>query len=301
MNPLRPTRLDDLLGQKPLIEALEINILSAKSRGTCIDHSLLYGPPGTGKTTVANAVANEMGSSIQVANGANLRTIKTLVPYVMRIEENSVLFIDEIHRMTSLVEEFLYPIMEDFKLDMATESKDLNGEILSMKIPRFTLLGATTEYGSLSKPLIDRFKHKHTLSLYNIEDLLSILRANAERINVPMSECAMRAVAETSRGTPRIANAGLEWVRDYHIAKGIPRLSGDDVEAAMAIKGIDKSGMTQMDREYLKVLKKYGKPMGIETIVSISGFDRNTIEGIIEPWLLQSGKIIKTSKGRVIA
>ena len=300
MNPLRPTRLDDLLGQKPLIEALEINILSAKSRGTCIDHSLLYGPPGTGKTTVANAVANEMGSSIQVANGANLRTIKTLIPYVMRIEENSVLFIDEIHRMTSLVEEFLYPIMEDFKLDMATESKDLNGEILSMKIPRFTLLGATTEYGSLSKPLIDRFKHKHTLSLYNIEDLLSILRANAERINVPMSECAMRAVAETSRGTPRIANAGLEWMRDYHIAKGIPRLSEHDVEAAMAIKGIDKGGMTQMDREYLKVLKKYGKPMGIETIVSISGFDRNTIEGIIEPWLLQKGKIIKTSKGRIV-
>ena len=301
MNPLRPTRLDDLLGQKSLIEALEINILSAKSRGTCIDHSLLYGPPGTGKTTVANAVANEMGSSLQVANGANLRTIKTLIPYVMRIEENSVLFIDEIHRMTSLVEEFLYPIMEDFKLDMATESKEFNGETLSMEIPRFTLLGATTEYGSLSKPLIDRFKHKHTLSLYNIEDILSILRVNAERINVPMSECAMRVVAETSRGTPRIANAGLEWVRDYHIAKGIPRLSGDDVEAAMAIKGIDKSGMPQMDREYLKVLKKYGKPMGIETIVSISGFDRNTIEGIIEPWLLQSGKIIKTSKGRVIA
>ena len=301
MNPLRPERLDDLLGQKPLIEALTINIVSAKSRGTCVDHSLLYGPPGTGKTTVANAVANEMGSSLQVANGANLRTIKTLIPYVMRIEENSVLFIDEIHRMTSLVEEFLYPIMEDFKLDMATESKEFNGETLSMEIPRFTLLGATTEYGSLSKPLIDRFKHKHTLSLYNTEDILSILRVNAERINVPMSECAMRVVAETSRGTPRIANAGLEWVRDYHIAKGIPRLSGDDVEAAMAIKGIDKSGMTQMDREYLKVLKKYGKPMGIETIVSISGFDRNTIEGIIEPWLLQSGKIIKTSKGRVIA
>ena len=300
MNPLRPERLDDLLGQKPLIEALTINIVSAKSRGTCVDHSLLYGPPGTGKTTVANAVANEMGSSLQVANGANLRTIKTLIPYVMRIEENSVLFIDEIHRMTSLVEEFLYPIMEDFKLDMATESKDLNGETLSIKIPRFTLLGATTEYGSLSKPLIDRFKHKHTLSLYNIEDLLSIVRANAERINVPMSECAMRVVAETSRGTPRIANAGLEWVRDYHIAKGISRLSGDDVEAAMAIKGIDKSGMTQMDREYLKVLKKYGKPMGIETIVSISGFDRNTIEGIIEPWLLQKGKIIKTSKGRIV-
>ena len=299
MNPLRPTRLDDLLGQKSLIEALEINILSAKSRGTCIDHSLLYGPPGTGKTTVANAVANEMGSSLQVANGANLRTIKTLIPYVMRIEENSVLFIDEIHRMTSLVEEFLYPIMEDFKLDMATESKEFNGETLSMEIPRFTLLGATTEYGSLSKPLIDRFKHKHTLSLYNTEDILSILRVNAERINVPMSECAMRVVAETSRGTPRIANAGLEWVRDYHIAKGIPRLSGDDVEAAMAIKGIDKSGMTQMDREYLKVLKKYGKPMGIETIVSISGFDRNTIEGIIEPWLLQKGRIIKTPKGRI--
>ena len=300
MNSLRPTRLADVLGQKPLLEALNINIVSAKSRATCIDHALLYGPPGTGKTTVANAISNEMGSSLQVANGANLRAIKTLIPYVMRIEENSVLFIDEIHRMTPLVEEFLYPIMEDFKLDMATESKDLQGETISIDIPRFTLVGATTEYGSLSKPLIDRFKHKYTLSLYSVEELLSILRVSAESINVPMSEDAFRLVAATSRGPPRIANASLEWLRDYRIAKGVPKLSQDDVEAAMSIKGIDSEGMTGMDREYLNILTKYGKPMGIETIVSVSGLDRNTIEGIIEPWLLQKGKIIKTSKGRIV-
>ena len=301
MNSLRPTRLADVLGQKPLLEALGINIISAKSRGTCVGHALLYGPPGTGKTTVANAISNEMGSSLQVANGANLRAIKTLIPYIMRIEENSVLFIDEIHRMTPIVEEFLYPIMEDFKLDMATESKDLQGETISIDIPRFTLVGATTEYGSLSKPLIDRFKNKYTLSLYSVEELLSILRVSAEKINVPMSEDAFRFVATISRGTPRVANASLEWLRDYHIAKGVQRLSRADVEAAMSIKGIDQEGMTEMDREYLNILTKYGKPMGIETIVSVSGFDRNTIEGIIEPWLLQKGKVIKTSKGRVVA
>ena len=134
-----------------------------------------------------------------------------------------------------------------------------------------------------------------------MEELLSILRVSAEKINVPMSEDAFRFVATISRGTPRVANASLEWLRDYHIAKGVQRLSRADVEAAMSIKGIDQEGMTEMDREYLNILTKYGKPMGIETIVSVSGFDRNTIEGIIEPWLLQKGKVIKTSKGRVVA
>ena len=301
MNTLRPNKLSDILGQKQVINVLHINIKSAKHREDCLPHTLFYGPPGTGKTTLANAIANEMGWSIQVANGANLRTIKNLIPYIMRIEEHSILFIDEIHRMTKIVEEFLYPVMEDFKVDMSVAGKDLMGETISIDIPKFTLAGATTEYGSLSKPLIDRFEHKHTLKLYNNIDLKQIVDYNSIKLNLNMSDNAAKFVTRVSRGTPRIANSLLQWLRDYRIAQGLERLSEGDVEAAMGMKGIDSEGMTEVDRKYLKVLRKSGQPLGINTISSIIGIDKETIEGIIEPWLLSNGKIIKTSKGRVIA
>jgi len=299
MNTLRPNKLSDILGQKSVIEVLNINIKSAKHRNDCLPHTLFYGPPGTGKTTLANAMANEMGCSIQVANGANLRSIKNLIPYVMRIEEHSILFIDEIHRMTNIVEEFLYPVMEDFKVDMSISGKEMLGEIMSVDIPKFTLIGATTEYGSLSKPLIDRFEHRHTLVLYNKVELKQIIDYNSEKLNLKMSEKASNFVTTVSRGTPRTANALLQWVRDYGIAHGLETLSEGDVEAAMAMKGIDREGMTNVDRKYLKVLRKSGQPLGINTICSIMGSDRETIEGIIEPWLLRNNKILKTSKGRI--
>ena len=301
MNTLRPSKLSDILGQKQVINVLNVNIKSAKHREDCLPHTLFYGPPGTGKTTLANAIANEMGCSIQVANGANLRTIKNLIPYIMRIEEHSILFIDEIHRMTKIVEEFLYPVMEDFKVDMSVAGKDLMGETISIDIPKFTLAGATTEYGSLSKPLIDRFEHKHTLKLYNNIDLKQIVDYNSIKLNLKMSDNAAKFVTRVSRGTPRIANSLLQWLRDYRIAQGLESLSEGDVEAAMGMKGIDSEGMTEVDRKYLKVLRKSGQPLGINTISSIIGIDKETIEGIIEPWLLSNGKIIKTSKGRVIA
>ena len=301
MNTLRPSKLSDILGQKQVINVLNVNIKSAKHREDCLPHTLFYGPPGTGKTTLANAIANEMGCSIQVANGANLRTIKNLIPYIMRIEEHSILFIDEIHRMTKIVEEFLYPVMEDYKVDMSVAGKDLMGETISIDIPKFTLAGATTEYGSLSKPLIDRFEHKHTLKLYNNIDLKQIVDYNSIKLNLNMSDNAAKFVTRVSRGTPRIANSLLQWLRDYRIAQGLESLSEGDVEAAMGMKGIDSEGMTEVDRKYLKVLRKSGQPLGINTISSIIGIDKETIEGIIEPWLLSNGKIIKTSKGRVIA
>ena len=301
MNTLRPSKLSDILGQKQVINVLNVNIKSAKHREDCLPHTLFYGPPGTGKTTLANAIANEMGGSIQVANGANLRTIKNLIPYIMRIEEHSILFIDEIHRMTKIVEEFLYPVMEDFKVDMSVAGKDLMGETISIDIPKFTLAGATTEYGSLSKPLIDRFEHKHTLKLYNNIDLKQIVDYNSIKLNLNMSDNAAKFVTRVSRGTPRIANSLLQWLRDYRIAQGLESLSEGDVEAAMGMKGIDSEGMTEVDRKYLKVLRKSGQPLGINTISSIIGIDKETIEGIIEPWLLSNGKIIKTSKGRIIA
>ena len=299
MNQLRPNKLSDILGQKQVVEVLNINIKSAKSRSDCLAHTLFYGPPGTGKTTLANAIANEMGCSLQIANGANLRTIKNLLPYIMRVEDHSILFIDEIHRMTNIVEEFLYPVMEDFKVDMSISGKEIFGETLSIDIPRFTLMGATTEYGSLSKPLIDRFQHKHTLKLYNKVELQQIVNINSKKLNLKMSDKASVFVTKVSRGTPRIANAALEWLRDYRIAQGSETLSESDVETAMSMKGIDSDGMTEMDRKYLKTLKTSGQPLGIETLSCMTGIDRQTIEGIIEPWLLQNSKIIKTSKGRV--
>ena len=299
MNQLRPSTLTEILGQKEVKEVLSISINSAKQRNTCLAHSLFYGPPGTGKTTLANAIANDMGCSIQIANGANLRSIKNLIPYIMRIEDDSILFIDEIHRMTNIVEEFLYPVMEDFKVDMSISGKEIFGETMSIDIPRFTLMGATTEYGSLSKPLIDRFQHKHTLKLYNKIELQEIVNLNSKKLNLKMSDQASLFVTKVSRGTPRIANAALEWLRDYQLAEGIETLSEGNVEVAMGMKGIDPDGMTEVDRKYIKTLKGSENPLGIETLSCMTGIDRQTIEGIIEPWLLQTGKIAKTSKGRI--
>ena len=299
MNKLRPTNLSGILGQTQVIDALKISIKSAKIRGDNLHHTLFYGPPGTGKTTLANAIASEMGCQIQIANGANLRSIKNLIPYVMRIEPNSILFIDEIHRMTNIVEEFLYPVMEDFKVDMSVPTKDIAGETISIDIPSFTLIGATTEFGSLSKPLIDRFSHKHTLKLYNKVELRQIVDHNSNKLNLKMSDSAADFVTTVSRGTPRIANANLEWLRDYQIAEGHSALSESHVEDAMAIRGIDAEGLTDMDRVYLKTLQNRSEPIGIDTLSSMTGIDKDTIESIIEPWLLQNNKIMKTSKGRV--
>ena len=299
MNKLRPTNLSGILGQTQVIDALKISIKSSKIRGDNLHHTLFYGPPGTGKTTLANAIASEMGCQIQIANGANLRSIKNLIPYVMRIEPNSILFIDEIHRMTNIVEEFLYPVMEDFKVDMSVPTKDIAGETISIDIPSFTLIGATTEFGSLSKPLIDRFSHKHTLKLYNKVDLRQIVDHNSNKLNLKMSDSAADFVTTVSRGTPRIANANLEWLRDYQIAEGHSALSESHVEDAMAIRGIDAEGLTDMDRVYLKTLQNRSEPIGIDTLSSMTGIDKDTIESIIEPWLLQNNKIMKTSKGRV--
>jgi Holliday junction DNA helicase RuvB len=295
-NILRPTKFGDILGQASVLDALQISVDSAKTRNTCLGHMLFYGPAGTGKTTLANAISNEMGCALQTANGANLRGIKSIVAYLMKIEKNSILFIDEIHRMTPIVEEFLYPVMEDFQLDMAINEK----KTISVPIPNFTLVGATTEIGLLAKPFIDRFKNKHTLKLYSIEDLRAIAEANVGKLEISLSGDAMNLVAKLSKGTPRIVNSTLEWLRDYKIAKRLGQLSVEDVEAAMKIRGVNANGLTDVDRQYLRALHNSDVPLGINTIAAATGIDRATIEDIIEPWLLQNNIIMKTPRGRTL-
>ena len=296
MNILRPTKFDDILGQASVLDALQISVDSAKKRNTCLGHMLFYGPAGTGKTTLANAISNEMGCSLQTANGANLRNVKSIIAYLMKIEENSILFIDEIHRMTPIVEEFMYPVMEDFQLDMAVSEE----KTISIPIPNFTLIGATTEIGLLAKPFIDRFKNKHTLKLYNDKDLRAIAEVNVGKLEISLSDDAMNLAAKISKGTPRIVNSTLEWLRDYKIARNLSQLSVEDVKEAMKIRGVDSNGLTDVDRQYLRVLKKSDIPMGVSTISATTGIDRATIEGIIEPWLLRNDIITRTPRGRIL-
>ena len=296
MNILRPTKFDDILGQASVLNALQISIDSAKKRNTCLGHLLFYGPAGTGKTTLANAIANEMGCSLQTANGANIRSIKSIVAYLMQIEKDSILFIDEIHRITPIVEEFLYPVMEDFKIDMAVSEK----KTISVSIPSFTLIGATTEIGLLAKPFIDRFKNKHTLKLYSDKDLRAIAEANVDKLEISLSDDAMNLAAKISKGTPRIVNSTLEWLRDYKVAKNLGQLSLEDVKEAMKIREVDTNGLTDVDRQYLRVLSNSDIPLGVSTISATTGIDKVTIEDIIEPWLLRNGIIKKTPRGRIL-
>ena len=300
MNELRPSRFNSLIGQKRLLESLMISVQSANNRNTALNHTLFSGPPGLGKTTLANALANELGVDIQTANGANLRSIKSIVPYIMRVKERSVLFIDEIHRMTKLAEEFLYPIMEDFKLDMAVEGETPDGgSVISIPIPKFTIVGATTEPGALSAPFRDRFKLKFTLELYDVPTLTELVGNNCNKLRVPLTDPAKTMLAKASRGTPRIANGLLEWIRDYRIAKSLSIVSEDDLEASLSMRGIGLDGSTENDRRYLDFLKKQKGPVGVSTISSSLNIDRETIEEVVEPFLLQQGKISKTTKGRI--
>ena len=303
MNHLRPTKFEQLIGQAQVIENLRCSVLSAKKRRDCLNHTLFYGPPGLGKTTLANALANELGVPIQVSNGANLQTSRDLLPYLTSIEPNSILFIDEIHRMKTKVEEFLYPVMEDFRLDLVIPAtKKEMGETITINIPKFCLVGATTEMGMLSPPFSDRFKLKHFLELYSEEELSSLISINADKLKIKISEEAVGSLAKVSRGTPRVANSFLEWARDYQIAYDVPVLSKEYIKKAIEMQGVDENGFNPIDRKYLEIMDKSfdGGPVGVSTLCAALNLDRLTVEETIEPWLLRQGKIAKTSRGRVL-
>jgi len=292
---LRPTSLNEIIGQDEVKERLQIGIRSSQLRGECLSHIMLNGPAGTGKTSLAFAVANELGYSIQTANGAHLRSPKNLLPYVAGIKENSVLFIDEIHRISKVVAELLYTVLEDFRLDLT------NGEeTVSLPVERFTLIGATTDSGILPKPFYDRFIH-HSLRLYTNDELLKLVKINSNKLNVHLSDDAGKKIAGAAKETPRILNQRLEWVRDFALAKNIGFIDGKTVDEAFKTLGITTNGLDANDINYLRVLKDTfkGGPVGVESIASALNIEVESVKSNIEPYLIRLGKVVRTKKGRI--
>ena len=292
-NGLRLTTFDEIIGQKNVISRLRISTLGCKNSGTVMPHVLIDGPPGLGKTTIASAVASEMGVNLYTTNAANLRSVKNVIQYLLRMTKRSVFFIDEIHRLPKLVEEFLYPVMEDFKFSMVMEK-----EPEEIEVPAFTLVGATTSGGSLSQPFYDRFQVKEHLNFYTEDELAKLARSNADKLGVVIDDSDLLEIARRSKGTPRILNGRLQWYKNYKSCMN----DDADVNAIFELQGIDENGMDSYDRAYLQILRNNrGNPLGLKSISAMSGIAIDTIENSIEPYLARKGYIVRTPKGRVLS
>lgn len=291
-NGLRPTKFEEIIGQQQVVNRLRISTMGCKNSGAVLPHVLIDGPPGLGKTTIANALASEMDVNLYVSNAANLRSVKNVVSYLMRMSKRCVFFIDEIHRLPKLVEEFLYPVMEDFKFTMVVDK-----EPEEIEIPAFTLVGATTSGGSLSQPFYDRFQIKEHLNFYTEDELAKLARSNADKLGVVISDADLLEIAKRSKGTPRILNGRLQWYKNYKSCMN----DNATVDEIFQIQGIDHMGMDSYDRKYLDILRKNkGNPLGLKSISAMSGIAIDTIENSIEPYLVRKGYIIRTQKGRII-
>ncbi|MDO4558750.1 MAG: Holliday junction branch migration DNA helicase RuvB [Planctomycetia bacterium] len=298
---LRPQRIDDIVGQRTVYARLKIAIDAAAARGDPLGHILLDGPPGLGKTTFAMCIPRELGVSVQIANGATLKSPRDIVPYLTNAEERSVLFVDEIHRMQKTVEEFLYPAMEDFRIDLVL-GEGVSARTLNMPLRPFTLVGSTTRTGMLSAPMRDRFQLREHLDFYDVDDLSEILRRNARKLEVPMDESAATEIARRSRGTPRLANNRLRWCRDYAQARAAGRITFEVARDALAMAEIDQLGLDAQDQRYLRTLADVfrGGPAGVEAIAHTMNVSSDTLEDEVEPFLLRSSLIIRTPKGRIL-
>lgn len=293
MATYRPTSFDDVIGQKEVLKRLKIFTFGCKQNESVLSHVLLDGPPGLGKTTIASAIANELGVDLITANAASIRSVGSMTKYLLNLTNRCVLFIDEIHRLPKLVEEFLYPVMEDFKATIV-----LDKEPEEMDIPAFTLVGATTSGGTLSQPFYDRFTIKEHLQFYNRDELAQLARLNADKAGISMTEDKASEIAKRSKGTPRILNARLEWYKNYISFFKDTNESVDDI---FNQQGIDENGLDENDRKYMKVLQaNLGNPLGIKSISSMTGLAIDTIENSIEPYLVRMGYAIRTSKGRIL-
>ena len=297
---IRPRRLDDYVGQRGLVERLSIALEAVKEREEAMEHVLLHGPPGLGKTTLAHVIAEEMGSKAWVTSGPALTKAADLVGTLTKLGERDVLFIDEIHRLPSAVEEYIYPAMEDFRVDFTVDS-GMHAKVITLTLKPFTLIGATTRAGLLTQPLRARFGITHHLEYYPVEDLESILHRAANQLGIPgASDSGMTAIARRSRGTPRVALRLLRRARDFSQVRGTGAIDESVVIDALKLEGVDEIGLDEIDRKYMKVLATVyeGGPAGLEAIAATLGDDAGTLEDVVEPYLLQVGFLARTRQGR---
>jgi holliday junction DNA helicase RuvB len=297
---LRPQRIKDMIGQRDVIERLNIVVNAARKRGESLGHILFDGPPGLGKTTFANCIPRELGVALVTASGPGIKAPKDLIPYLTNLEEHAVLFIDEIHRLPKAVEEYLYTAMEDFRLDIVL-GEGVNARTINLRLKRFTLIGATTRAGMLSAPLRDRFATREHLGFYSLSELTEIVRRSASKLNVNLHEEAAVEIARRSRDTPRIANNRLRWVRDFADSQAGGVVTLDVARAALAMSGIDVLGLDKQDRGYLETIIRVfgGGPAGVEAIAHTMNLEPDTLSDEVEPYLLRSELLVRTPRGRV--
>ena len=299
---LRPQTLDDYIGQQGVKDNLKIFIEAAKLRHDPLDHVLFYGPPGLGKTTLAGIIANELGVDIKITSGPAIGRAGDLAAILTNLNDNDVLFIDEIHRLNRSVEEVLYSAMEDYALDIII-GKGPSARSIRLDLARFTLIGATTRAGSLSAPLRDRFGVIGKFELYTPEELKKILRCSASLLNVGIDEASLDEMAKRSRGTPRVANRMLKRIRDFSQVKGNGNIDLDITREGLEALGVDELGLEKLDRDIiLTIIERFGGgPVGIDTIAASLGEEKVTLEDVNEPFLIQSGLLYRTQKGRMVS
>ncbi|WMP16158.1 Holliday junction branch migration DNA helicase RuvB [Thiothrix lacustris] len=297
---IRPRRLQDYIGQPIVREQMEIFIHAARHRGDALDHVLIFGPPGLGKTTLSHIIAQEMGANLRQTSGPVLEKAGDLAALLTNLEPHDVLFIDEIHRLSPVVEEILYPAMEDFQLDIMIGDGPAARSI-KLDLPPFTLIGATTRAGLLTSPLRDRFGIVQRLEFYNVDDLAYIVQRASTIIGATIDADGAREIARRSRGTPRIANRLLRRVRDYVQVKGNGLIDRDMADKALNMLNVDHQGFDHMDRRLLlAVMEKFdGGPVGVDSLAAAIGEERGTIEDVLEPFLIQQGFLMRTPRGRV--